>query len=447
MFFHWTLDKKDFSFIKKVSRTAYFTYLLYNILGNILAVSVLLIILFITAIMFWGEVYLKASPLIFISCFLIYLIFLFNKSSKNKKSCRYITKSNINDCTEYTLSFENDDIVFNNISYTHNEVAAVFLLNEYAVFTLKDKAYFIVKPGEHEIEFYNWLKSTNLLIYAWCNTFTAKAASRKTRKQYLKKIKPVIFLTSAFFIIFCIIPTQNKNIPNNIVSENVQPFTFDMNKNIYNQLNELYEYYEATHNFEATTDIYYSYVNQTANFLSKTNYKDGDATEDKELLFIDNNDFYYIKLCKLEDSDYSTIKIINKSETIIIQENKNGYNVTKHSAEHNYTAKDMYRLLTEYDYICNEYPLYKSAWYQYGSANIKFKTDRLFGDDIITYRMSEHDITVYNTSKDVKFEVTLNNILINDIENLTGILSSVYSETSNSSLTFIQLTNEINRIL
>ena len=287
MFFHWTLDNKDFYIIKKISRTAYFTYSLYNILGNILSVSVLIIILFITAIMFLGKAYLKASPLVFISCFLIYLIYLVNKSFKSKKSCKYVKKSDINGCTEYTLSFENNNILFNNISYDHKKIDAVFLFNEYTVFTLKDKTYFIVRFGEHESEFHNWLKNTNLPIYAWCNTITAKDAAIKTRKQYLKKIKPVIVLISAFFIIFCTM----LNIPNNITSENVQTFTFDMSKNIYNQFNELYEYYEVTRNFDTTTDIYYSYVNQASNLLSKTSYKDGSTTENKELLFIDNNDF------------------------------------------------------------------------------------------------------------------------------------------------------------
>ena len=107
----------------------------------------------------------------------------------------------------------------------------------------------------------------------------------------------------------------------------------------------------------------------------------------------------------------------------------------------------MYRLLIEYDYICKEYPLYKSAWYQYGSANIKFKTDRLFDDDIITYRMSEHDITVHDNSNNIKFEVNLNNIPSEDIDNFIAMLSSIYSETNNSSLPFIYLTNEINSIL
>lgn len=393
--------------------------------------------------MFLGKAYLKASPLVFISCFLIYLIYLVNKSFKSKKSCKYVKKSDINGCTEYTLSFENNNILFNNISYDHKKIDAVFLFNEYTVFTLKDKTYFIVRFGEHESEFHNWLKNTNLPIYAWCNTITAKDAAIKTRKQYLKKIKPVIVLISAFFIIFCTM----LNIPNNITSENVQTFTFDMSKNIYNQFNELYEYYEVTRNFDTTTDIYYSYVNQASNLLSKTSYKDGSTTENKELLFIDNNDFYYIKLYKPEDSDYRTIEIINNYGTVTIQENNNDYNITKHSVKHNYTSKYMYRLLIEYDYICKEYPLYKSAWYQYGSANIKFKTDRLFDDDIITYRMSEHDITVHDNSNNIKFEVNLNNIPSEDIDNFIAMLSSIYSETNNSSLPFIYLTNEINSIL
>ena len=416
-------------------------------LGNIIVAAALLLILLMTVMMFLGGLYIKALLLTITDCLLIYMICLLNKSFKPKKTCKYVKKSNKHNYPEYTLSSENNEIILNNISYTHKKITAVFLLNGYAVFTLKDKTYFILKPGEAEGKLHSRLKDTLLPVYAWCNTASAKAAAKITRKRYLNKVIPVIILTFTFFFIFCIVPNTNRNTPDNTGAESAQAFTFDMSKDIYDQLNNLYEYYEVTHNFEATTDIYYSYVNQAANTLVKTNYHNSDITENKELLFISSDNFYYIKSYTPEHSGCRTIEIISNDSAVTVQENEKGYTVTFSPDKHDYTAKDMYRVLTEYDYISKEYPLYQYAWYQLGSANVKLKTDRLIGNDSIKYRMGLENISVYTESKDKEFKVHLQNIPQSDLNNFIDVFTAVSTERDNLSPTFSQLVNEIDNII
>lgn len=445
MFFYWTLDEKDSAIIRKTAHRNSIIYFLYNMLVNIIIVVPLLLMLLETALVYLSGLHIKALLMAIIDCLIIYLIYLFNKSFKQKKTCKYIKKSDKHSCSEYTLSLENDEIILNNISYPHKEIAAVFLLNGYTVFTLKDKTYFILKNKESEL--YSYLKDTNLSVYAWCNIPTAKAAAKHTRKRFLKKVRPIIILILAFSIIWGIAPDTNKDNSDSTDTENAEVFTFDMNKDVYDQLLSLYEYYEVTHNFEATTDIYCSYINQAANVLSKTNYQNGDITKNKELLFINSNDFYYIKLSKQEYSDYQLIEIIGNGSTVTVQENEKGYTVTKSPNDYNYTSEDMYRVLTEYDYICKEYPLYKYACYYYGVVHLEFKSDKLFGKDSITYRMGEDNIAVYTESKDKEFKIQLQNIPQNDINDFIDVFTSLSSEADNSSLTFSQLINEINSMI
>lgn len=63
-----------------------------------------------------------------------------------------------------------------------------------------------------------------------------------------------------------------------------ESFTFDTTEEIYGQMGKLYDYYELTHNFEETHNIFYSYVSQAINVLSKTNYENGNESEKRELL-------------------------------------------------------------------------------------------------------------------------------------------------------------------
>lgn len=292
----------------------------------------------------------------------------------------------------------------------------------------------------------NGLKRMNY-IYSWDNGLSAKELAKTTRIKQLNKIRLALALVLALLILFYITGIgSSKGTKDTISSEPVESFTFDMEENIYNQFHKGYEYFNSTHDFEETNNIYYSYISQASNVLSKIQYINEEIITIQEFLIFNDNNSCYIKYYQPENSDYFSLEILKTDKIISIHPDENGYTVTSMSNQKLYTEKDMYHLITEFDYIRNEFPLFEYAAYYPGVIHLEFENGRLFDKERITFRMGIDDITFITDSKDKEFKISVNNVPLDELDTFTSLLNSTCEETFVSTTTFNQLISELNKI-
>lgn len=444
--FSWSLESKDFTIINKAINKASRIYFFTNLVISVICILILFSMLFNTLIMFFIGQKFRAILMTFIDIFVIYSIYYNKKIYKRKKSSKYIT-SITNSVDEYNLTLFSDKIDLNGNCYDEKDIYAVFLLKNYTLFTLVNKSSFIIKHSDYKNELYEWLKTHELYIYSWDSGLSAKELAKTTRIKQLHKIRPALALVLALLILFYITGIgSSKGTKDTIYSEPVESFTFDIEENIYNQFHKGYEYFNSTHNFEETNNIYYSYISQASNVLSKIQYINGEVITIQEFLIFDDNNSCYIKYYRPENSEYFSIEILKTDKIISIHPDENGYTVTSMSNQKLYTEKDMYHLITEFDYIRNEFPLFEYAEYYRGVIHLEFENERFFDKESITFRMGIDDITFITDSKDKEYKISVNNAPLDELDTFTSLLNSTCEETFVSTTTFNQLISELNKI-
>ena len=444
--FSWSLESKDFTIINKAINRTSKIYFFTNLVISVICIFTLFSMILNTLIMFLIRQNFRAILMTFIDIFVIYFMHYNKKIYKRKKSSKYIT-SITNSVGKYNLTLFSDKIDLNGNCYDEKDIYAVFLLKDYTLFTLVNKSSFIIKHGDYKNELYEWLKTHELYIYSWDSDLSAKELAKATRIKQLYKTRPALILILTLLILFYITGIgSNKGTKDTISSEPVESFTFDIDEDIYNQFYKGYEYFNSTHNFEETNNIYYSYISQASNVLSKTQYINEEIIPVQEFLIFDDNNSCYIKYYQPENSDYFSLEILKTDKIISIHPDENGYTVTSMPNQKAYTEKDMYHLITEFDYIRNEFPLLEYDAYYLGVIHLEFENEKFFGKERITYRMGKDDITFITDSKDREFRISINNVPLDELDTLTSLLDSTCEETFVSVTTFNQLISELNKI-
>lgn len=444
----WTLDKKDFIFVNKVAQKASKVYLFTNILFNIILGVTLLLMALDTLIMFLLKNNIRVLLMIAIDVIVIYFLCLKRVSYKRKISCKHIQQLSADSTINYNLSLSANNMSVNNVSYAKTEIYAVFLLKDYIVFILNDKSSFIIKPDTFKDQICKWIEENDLYVYSWDAYSGTEVAVKNTRTRMVRKAKPAIAVMIILSIRFYITGIKNKTISDKIDSmEPVESFTFDLNEYIYDQMYNVYKYYEYTQDFEETYNIYYSYVNQAANVLSKIHYKNEDIQKNKELLILNGNDSCYIKYFKPVNSEYFCLEVIKPDKTVTIQKTENSCFVTTIQNPSMYTNKDLYNAITEFEYVRSEYPYHKKAGYYHGIVNIELQKDKFNGKESLIYRMGIEDITSITESKNQEFKIVLNNIPQDDINTFMLLLESVCDKKQILNSDFSQIIKEFNKII
>ena len=401
-----------------------------------------------TLIMFLLKNNIRVLLMIAIDVIVIYFLCLRRVSYKRKISCKHIKQLSADSTINYNLSLSADNMSVNNVSYAKTEIYAVFLLKDYIVFILNDKSSFIIKPDTFKVQICKWIEENDLYVYSWDAYSGTEVAVKNTRTKMVRKAKPAIAVMIILSIRFYITGIKNKTISDKIdLIEPVESFTFDLNEYIYDQMYNVYKYYEYTHDFEETYNIYYSYVNQAANVLSKTHYKHDDRQKNKELLIFNDNDSCYIKYFKPVNSEYFCIEVIKSDKTVTIQKMENNCFVTTIQNPSIYTVEDLYNAITEFEYVRSEYPYHKKAAYYHGIVNIELQKDKFNGKESVIYRMGIEDITSITESKNQEFKIVLNNIPQDDINTFMLLLESVCDKKQILNSDFNQLVKELNKII
>lgn len=108
----------------------------------------------------------------------------------------------------------------------------------------------------------------------------------------------------------------------------------------------------------------------------------------------------------------------------------------------------MYKLITEYDYICSEYPNqdYIKSYFSIGTVNIRLKNDKIFAKESAEYQMSEKDIIFYTQSKEKEYKILLKNIRPDKIDDFLDMLETACRDTNISSQTFSGVIEEFEKL-
>ncbi len=442
----YSIDENEAAAVNKMADVASKVYFFTNLAVSIVLSAVLLLMIFDTLLMLLFGQKFRALLMTAIDILLVYFMLIRRKEYKRKKSCKYI--KNAFSAGQCKVLLSDGKLVISDISHSVKDIYAVFLIRDYVAFVLSDRTSVVIKSGEFKPSLYNWLNTYGLNIYTWDSDPDGKVLAKNSRLRPVKKSKIVLTLIFVLILIFIKTTAGIKTTSELAQTEPAVSFTFDIDEDIYSQMGDLYDYYEATHNFEQTNNIYYSYVNQAFNVLAKTSYIDGEATNNQELLVFDENNSCYIKYCKSENRNYSSLEITNADNTMVIEKFKNGCTVTNRENEHSYTEKDMYKLITEYDYICSEYPNqnYIKSYFFIGTVNIRLKSDKIFAKESAEYQMSEEGITFYTQSKEKEYKILLKDIRPDKIDDFLAMLETAYRNTNISSETFSGIIEEFEKL-
>ena len=377
-----------------------------------------------------------------LSGFFLLMIFHFSdKDMKKIKAVNYVNKAK-NQLKDGTATFTESGIIIGGVVYSKKMIVAVFHHKNYLLFTLKNKKCFLLQlTDEENIAVFGWLKGVK--SFAWKDTFNRNAILKRNRRQDIKIMAPLMLLALMFWgassLIFKL--QYNEVQESQATQETVEKFTFDMSADIPKQIHHLYEYYESTYDFEGTADIYYSYAVNAGNVMAKTNYTNGDMQKEKDLLFIDSENFLYVKVFTPENQDYMAIGITDSDNTYVLQKNEDGYTVSHTENGGAYTLKDAFVQMAEIRTMADKYTEHSYAYYHSGlGTSIQRKG---LSKEKICYIMGQNELSFETASKDKEFKIAMKNQPQEDVRNFKSLIDLAIKDGTPA---FSTILKEINRI-
>ena len=402
MTFNLLSNEKDYANIQKIANSFYKASAFHRLLFIAMVVYTALWLPYYTLVLLFLQGF-KSFGLRLIADFLMVLVVvLLGRKNKKIKSAKYVNVYE-NMLTADTVTFGRSGFEIGGVKYRKSSIRAVILHKEYMLFTLKNKKYFMLQLSEEEnSQLYSWLKG--ITAFAYGAAYNQKAYTKRSNKETMRW-----FLPLAIGALLFVVAANNAKIETPVIDkEPVEKFTFDMSGNISNQFNTLYEYYEATHDVVGTADIYYTYVSHAANLLAKTNYKNGDMQKEKELLFVEDGDFWYVKLFTPENETNLALEIKDSSTTYLLQKTDEGYNVYFSENLSALSHKDAFIQITEIETIADKYPNHKYAFFHSGLGTaIDLKPTK---GEKIRCIMGSEEFSFATESKDREFKVRYRNV-------------------------------------